>query len=206
MEDPDPPSLQTIAENRWARALHPFILFSLKEAGLPGHGTAYQVLASCSRRRGHGVRDPLLHLKHFCALRSARPALGPSWTSHPQKAAFCLLLLQLFGVRLGGAVEGEGVSPFNHALQFGWVGAWGLQGTSTASLPEHATFRTFSSHWLRGEGQQRSPSRDASGHFDLRAVNRWSSLPPFSTPGPNFCCCCYFHCLFCFGLFFILIF
>ena len=68
MEDPEPPSLQTIAENRWARSLHPFILVSLNEAGLPGHGTAYQVLASSARGRGHGVREPPLSLKDFCAL------------------------------------------------------------------------------------------------------------------------------------------
>ena len=92
MEDPDPPSLQTIAENRWVHSLHPFILFPLKEAGLSGHGTVYQALASCSRGQGHRVRcSQLLHLKHFWALWSACRKQGPPWTSHPQQAAFCLL-------------------------------------------------------------------------------------------------------------------
>lgn len=137
-EDPDPPSLQTIAENR--AALSTLFILLLKEAGL---ARTWDSLSSPGPLRpGGGVMESgirSLHLKHLCSSDPPAPKHWDPRTSHPQQAAFCLLLLQLLGCVWGGAVEGEGRSLLQSMpFSLGELEPGGLR-TSTVSSSRTST-------------------------------------------------------------------
>ena len=124
--------------------------------------------------------------KTFAHLDPPAQHWGPREPHIPSSLHSAFSCSSFLGCIWGGVIGGEGVSPFNHALQFGWVGTWGLQGTDTAFLHEHFTFRTFSSHWLRGWGPATVTSKRCFRPFWPAGSQSLVVTAPQPYPWPQF--------------------